>query len=76
MEELNIEENEEQEAIFDDCVICLVSINETEDIYDFEDSNMPEAIKRKCRSKNIYMKTPCNHKFHTACLIEWMRRKL
>ena len=24
---------------------------------------------------STFLKTPCNHKFHRACLLEWMRQK-
>lgn len=33
-------------------------------------------IKEKQIIKKTIMKTPCNHKFHVPCLLEWMNVKL
>ena len=38
--------------------------------------NATPFIKRMMFKKNAIMKAPCDHKFHNACLIEWMTIKL
>ena len=61
----------------DDCVICMnslycESINLMENL---KTNKNPLFIKLK-NVKHKIMKTPCSHKFHIACLIEWMNIKM
>ena len=38
--------------------------------------NATPFIRRMMFKKNAIMKAPCEHKFHNACLIEWMSIKM
>lgn len=51
-----------------ECIICMNSLRHE------VDDNMVATNNHKFT--NIYMETPCKHKFHKKCLIHWMRIKL
>lgn len=61
---------------YDDCVICMLSL------YEDPEKNLEEPLlgegerEREHKVKKIIMKTPCNHKFHCSCLLEWSKVKL
>lgn len=42
-----------------------------------DDKETPLLIKKTSASKYVVlMQTPCRHKFHSKCLINWMNIKL
>lgn len=49
------------------CAICMYNLDLPED-----SSNGASAML----ARRAFMRTPCNHIFHTACLSEWMERRL
>ncbi len=44
----------------EECIICMIPMGE-EDEYALE--------------TYIFMKTPCSHKFHKKCLLDWIKQK-
>jgi len=50
----------------EDCIICMTSLR-------MEMADSAEATQRKAK---YFMKTPCNHKYHVACLKKWMEVRL
>ena len=57
----------------DDCVICMLSLYEDPE-QTLQDPLLAENNQKKV--KKVIMKTPCNHRFHVSCLIEWTKVKL
>lgn len=57
----------------DDCVICMLSLYEDPE-QTLHDPLLGENNQK--RVKKVIMKTPCNHRFHISCLIEWTKVKL
>ncbi|KAH3758277.1 zinc finger family protein [Pelomyxa schiedti] len=65
-----------------DCVICMCKLQP--DAADIETggapvipANSPLAERaRQEMQRGTYMITPCNHMFHTECLMQWMEYKL
>jgi len=61
----------------DDCVICMFSLYEDPE-QTLQDPLLGEnneiGIEKKV--KKIIMKTPCNHRYHISCLLEWSKVKL
>jgi len=68
-EEADLEsQNLGNDAWAEECIICMNPLrNEVDD-------NMNQNAYR--RISTTYMQTPCNHKFHKACLTNWIRVKL
>ncbi|CAI2385243.1 unnamed protein product [Moneuplotes crassus] len=65
------------------CCICLNPLTFSEEGETQVDSQTRSGISRFLfrrtttdSSSNMYMKTPCGHKYHPSCLKAWMRRKL
>lgn len=61
------------------CVFCLNSLEEhmQNDEWEKEINNehIKDYIKEKCHKHNV-MVTPCNHSFHSTCLLSWMAIKM
>ena len=49
------------------CAVCMSALDLPQ-----ADSNTAASIL----SRRAFMRTPCNHFFHTACLRQWMQRRL
>lgn len=60
----------------DDCAICMTAVEA--DAGSVEGmSEQVQQLHRLLRPKgNQYMRTPCGHKFHVPCLLNWMAIKM
>lgn len=59
----------------DDCVICMMSLYEDPE-QDLQEPLLNIIRPNNKKIKKTIMKTPCNHRFHIKCLIEWTKIKL
>lgn len=64
------------EELQDDCAICMANLRQgsTEEWPEFTDKPAFNYYIKKM--KTHYMITPCNHKFHVPCLLNWMIVKM
>lgn len=60
-EETNVEEN----ALAAECAICLTPLH----------SEPPQGSAVQLEVEGRVMRTPCQHRYHSACLVEWMQIK-
>ena len=66
-----------QSSFTEDCVICMNSLlTNNENIGNKNNEISNPYLNRLKLKKNYFMKTPCNHKFHNKCLINWMTIKM
>jgi len=61
---------------FDDCAVCMNPIHQNPDISTSNNPHTQHVLSRLRPTHNQIMKTPCNHKFHVSCLVEWMNIKM
>ena len=50
--------------------------NKLEEPLLLNEGGLNSQIREKHIIKKTIMKTPCNHRFHIKCLLEWMNLKL
>ncbi len=59
------------------CPICYCSLDQS---IDFKESQIPELFQNlqeiSKNTQNVIMKTPCNHFYHTQCLVSSMHYKM
>lgn len=59
----------------DNCPICMLDLSSETIPLENCKKTVLRNTKFNEKSRQI-MKTPCNHKFHVGCLIEWMKLKM
>ena len=63
----------------EDCVICLNPLHHNPSISSAENQNLANNqhpyFQRLVAQKKM-MQTPCQHKFHSSCLLQWMTIKM
>lgn len=72
-------ENEElktEDELEEECIICMDGLSKPvpKKWEEFEDKPIFNSFLKK--SKDHIMITPCNHKFHIPCLLNWMAIKM
>eukprot|EP00347_Sterkiella_histriomuscorum_P000980 403373792 len=69
-----ISENENQDLeIQEECVICMNPL-----MYEVSQDRNQSMIGNQSQQKlsKVFMRTPCNHKYHVQCLTKWMDIRL
>lgn len=56
----------------EECTICLKPMGDSPEDQQNRSGLMENLLPEKV---DEFMKTPCNHKFHKKCLLDWMRQK-
>lgn len=59
-----------------DCAICMNPLNESPSIDPTLSSQALNLFKLLKPRDNQYMQTPCSHKYHVSCLLNWMSIKM
>ncbi len=61
----------------EECMICMTNLCETEQEPGVTQGRLQKmCFRRMGQIKHKIMKTPCEHKFHVHCLMEWMNIKM
>jgi len=63
----------------EDCVICLNPLHHEPSVNNpnnNSENNSHPAYYRRLGSQKKVMQTPCLHKFHSPCLLNWMTIKM
>lgn len=61
----------------DDCVVCMNPLNYSASSMTGPETPHTRLLLNRLRPKNNQiMRTPCGHKFHVTCLVEWMAIKM
>lgn len=61
---------------FDDCAVCMNPLHHTPDVSSAPSGHTRIVLNRLKPMQRQIMKTPCNHKFHVGCLVQWMEIKM
>jgi len=72
----NLPEDIETGIEFDDCAVCMNPLHQTPDLSTSTNSHIRMILNRLKPMQRQIMKTPCNHKFHVGCLVQWMEIKM
>lgn len=73
---VEIPEDIENGGEVDDCAICMTALHQPVEAQTPSNPHSRMVLSRLKPEKNQIMKTPCNHKFHVSCLVEWMSIKM
>lgn len=61
----------------DDCAVCMNPLNHESLIPQHDQNPHTRLMLMRLRpQRGQIMRTPCNHKFHVSCLVEWMSIKM
>jgi len=60
----------------DDCAVCMNSLSQDPNVQYSTNNHTRLMLNRLKPRTGQIMKTPCNHKFHVSCLVEWMSIKM